>query len=72
MLLAFAAAGGFQHGAIGLNGKPARLLPPAVDGPSQPAPVEWILTTGTDDGRTRAVGQIDAILAEDALARHRD
>jgi uncharacterized protein YndB with AHSA1/START domain len=34
--------------------------------------MEWILTTGTDEGRTRAVGQIDAILAEDALARHRD
>jgi uncharacterized protein YndB with AHSA1/START domain len=34
--------------------------------------MEWILTTGTDEGRTRAVGQIDAILAEDAVARHRD
>ena len=34
--------------------------------------MEWILTTGTDEGRTRAVGQIDAILAEDALARQRD
>ena len=26
--------------------------------------MEWILTTGTDEGRTLAVGQIDAILAE--------
>jgi uncharacterized protein YndB with AHSA1/START domain len=34
--------------------------------------MEWILATGTDKGRTRAVGQIDAILAEDAAARHRD
>src|SRR5207244_2635211 len=34
--------------------------------------MEWILSTGTDEGRTRAVGQIDAILAEDAVARHRD
>ena len=34
--------------------------------------MEWVLATGTDEGRTRAVGQIDAILAEDALARHRD
>ena len=34
--------------------------------------MEWILATGTDEGRTRAVGQIDAILAEDAGARHRD
>jgi hypothetical protein len=34
--------------------------------------MEWILTTGTDAGRTRAVGQIDALLAEDAVARHRD
>ena len=32
--------------------------------------MEWILATGTDEGRTRAVGQIDAILAEDAVARH--
>ena len=34
--------------------------------------MEWILTTGTDEGRTRAVAQIDAILAEDAVARHRE
>jgi uncharacterized protein YndB with AHSA1/START domain len=34
--------------------------------------MEWVMATGTDVGRTRAVGQIDAILAEDALARHRD
>ena len=32
--------------------------------------MEWVLATGTDEGRTRAVGQIDAILAEDAIARH--
>jgi hypothetical protein len=51
MLLAFAAgAGGFLHGAIGFNGKPARLLPPAVDGPSQPAP-ESRPRTASGDGR---------------------
>jgi hypothetical protein len=32
--------------------------------------MEWILATGTDEGRTQAVGQIDAILADDAVARH--
>jgi uncharacterized protein YndB with AHSA1/START domain len=30
--------------------------------------MEWILATGTDVGRTRAVGQIDAMLAVDAVA----
>jgi hypothetical protein len=32
--------------------------------------MEWVLATGTDVGRTQAVGQIDAILAQDAVARH--
>jgi uncharacterized protein YndB with AHSA1/START domain len=30
--------------------------------------MEWILATGTDVGRTRAVGQIDAMLAVDGVA----
>ena len=34
--------------------------------------MEQVLAMGTLDGQTQAVGQIDAILAEDALARHRD
>ena len=29
--------------------------------------MEWILATGTDSGRTRAVGQIDAILSEQTI-----
>jgi hypothetical protein len=29
-----------------------------------------VLTMGTEEGLTQAVGQIDAILAEDAVARH--
>jgi uncharacterized protein YndB with AHSA1/START domain len=31
--------------------------------------MEWVLATGTDEGRTRAVGQIDAILAEQTIQR---
>jgi hypothetical protein len=31
--------------------------------------MEQFLATGTDEGLTRALGQIDAILAEDAVAR---
>lgn len=31
--------------------------------------MQWILSTGTDEGRTRAVGQIDAILAEQTIQR---
>lgn len=33
--------------------------------------MEWILATGTDEGRALAVGQIEAILAEDAVAGNR-
>jgi hypothetical protein len=32
--------------------------------------MEHVLATGTLDGQTQAVGQIDAILAEDVVARH--
>jgi len=31
--------------------------------------MEWVMGTGTDAGRTQAVGQIDAILAEQTI-RH--
>ena len=31
--------------------------------------MEWVLATGTDEGRKRAVGQIDAILAEQTIQR---
>ena len=31
--------------------------------------MEWVLATGTDVGRTQAVSQIDAILAEQAIQR---
>jgi uncharacterized protein YndB with AHSA1/START domain len=31
--------------------------------------MEWVLATGTDVGRTQAVGQIDAILAEQTIQR---
>ena len=34
--------------------------------------MEQILAMGTDEGLTQAVGQIDAILAGDAVARHPD
>ena len=33
--------------------------------------MEWILATGTDEGRTQAVGQIDAILSEQELSSAR-
>jgi len=36
---------------------------------TSPEAMEWILTTGTDEGRARAVGQIDAILAEQTIQR---
>jgi hypothetical protein len=32
--------------------------------------MEEVLAIGTLDGQTQAVGQIDAILVEDAVARH--
>ena len=32
--------------------------------------MEQVLAMGTEEGLTQAVGQIDAILAEDAVARH--
>ena len=32
--------------------------------------MEQVLAMGTLDGQTQAVGQIDAILAEDVVARH--
>ena len=56
------------------SGYSTLLMPDVPQWQPVPAPtlavaaMEWILTTGTDEGRTRAVGQIDAILAEDALA----
>ena len=31
--------------------------------------MEWVLATGTDVGRTQAAGQMDAILAEQAIQR---
>ncbi len=31
--------------------------------------MEWVLATGTDVGRTQAVGQMDAILAEQPIQR---
>jgi hypothetical protein len=31
--------------------------------------MEWVLATGTDVGQTQAVGQIDAILAEQTIQR---
>jgi uncharacterized protein YndB with AHSA1/START domain len=31
--------------------------------------MEWVLATGTDVGRTQAVGQIDAILAKETIQR---
>jgi uncharacterized protein YndB with AHSA1/START domain len=35
-----------------------------------PEGMEWLLATGTDVGRTQAARQIDAILAEHAVAGH--
>jgi len=34
--------------------------------------MEWLLASGSDVGRTQAVGQMDAVLSEDSLATHRD
>ena len=31
--------------------------------------MEWVLATGTDVGRTQAVGQIDAILSKETIQR---
>jgi len=35
----------------------------------RPEAMEWVLATGTDVGRTQAVGQMDAILAEQTAQR---
>jgi hypothetical protein len=51
-------------------GRTSQVLRRSIDSsfPSAEA-MEWVLATGTDVGRTQAVGQIDAILAEQTIQR---